>query len=118
MKVLVCGGRDYEEYDELSEVLNRINREQGITYIIHGAAIGADRMAGDWAHEKGIQEVACPANWEHNGKSAGPVRNQAMLGLKPDLVVAFPGGRGTANMVRIAKNANVPVYEVENDIPF
>lgn len=45
-----------------------------------------------------------------NGKAAGPIRNQRMLDEgKPDLVVAFPGGRGTADMVRRAKAAGVPV---------
>jgi hypothetical protein len=38
------------------------------------------------------------------------MRNQAMLDYgKPDLVVAFPGGKGTADMVRRARVAGVKV---------
>jgi hypothetical protein len=38
-----------------------------------------------------------------DGRAAGPRRNQRMLeDFRPDLVVAFPGGRGTAYMVRRA----------------
>lgn len=47
------------------------------------------------------------------GKAAGPIRNQRMLDDgKPDRVLAFPGGRGTANMVKLAKAAGVPVHEI------
>jgi hypothetical protein len=35
-----------------------------------------------------------------------------MLEYGPDLVVAFPGGRGTADMVRRAKAAGCEVLEV------
>lgn len=46
-------------------------------------------------------------------RSAGPKRNQRMLDKgKPDLVLAFPGGDGTADMVRKAKSAGVPIIEV------
>ena len=47
-------------------------------------------------------------DWKKYGKKAGPLRNQQMLEEgKPDLVVAFPGGNGTADMVRRAKKANI-----------
>ena len=53
------------------------------------------------------------ADWEGLGRKAGPIRNQQMLDEgKPDLVVAFPGGRGTANMMRIAREAGIEVIEV------
>jgi hypothetical protein len=48
------------------------------------------------------------ADWEKLGRSAGPIRNQAMLDEgRPDLVVAFPGHHGTADMVRRARAAGV-----------
>jgi acyl-CoA synthetase (NDP forming) len=54
-----------------------------------------------------------PANWKKHGKSAGPIRNQLMLDVgKPDLVIAFPGGSGTADMIRRARKAGVPVKEI------
>ena len=51
-----------------------------------------------------------PADWKKYGKSAGPLRNQRMIDEgKPDLVVAFPGGVGTADMISRAKAYNISV---------
>src|SRR5690606_26793755 len=88
-----------------------------VSLLIHGDARGADRLGGEWAKVRGVQEVKCPANWDAHGKSAGYRRNSAMLLLKPDLVVAFPGGAGTASMVRMAKNNYIEVVEIPDDIP-
>jgi UDP-N-acetylmuramoylalanine-D-glutamate ligase len=55
-----------------------------------------------------------PADWKLHGKSAGHIRNQQMLDeSKPDIVIAFPGGRGTANMIKRAKKAGVEVFQVD-----
>ena len=81
--------------------------------VIHGAARGADALAGEWASFHGIQTVTVPANWKGDGLAAGPKRNQLMLDLlEPDQVVAFPGGVGTADMVRRAEEAGVFVHKV------
>lgn len=112
MKVLVCGGRDYKHEIIVRDALDSILRTDGIKMVIHGDASGADFFAGQWAFRNGIQEVRCPANWKRHGKAAGPIRNEAMLLLQPDLVIAFPGGTGTANMVKQAKAAGVRVIEV------
>lgn len=76
---------------------------------------GADTLAGDWAHGFLIPVRSFPADWEErHGKRAGPIRNQMMLEEgRPDLVVAFPGGTGTADMVRRAREAGVEVMEVD-----
>ena len=118
MRVIVCGGRDFDDAALLEHTLNRLHSERGIRVIIHGAARGADSLAGAWARTRiasgPIEEIACPANWERDGKAAGPIRNQYMLAThKPDLVVAFSGGRGTADMVRRARAAGIEVIEVE-----
>lgn len=70
-------------------------------------------MAAQWAQRRGIASTAYEADWAHEGRAAGPIRNMRMLdeGI-PDLVVAFPGGRGTANMVRQAKERGFEVLEV------
>jgi len=48
-----------------------------------------------------------------HGRAAGPVRNAQMLAEgKPDFVVAFPGGRGTADMCKQARARGVKVVEV------
>jgi hypothetical protein len=93
--------------------LGEIHRTQGITLLIAGGARGADTLAEEWAK---IQEVECSvyhADWAKHGRAAGPIRNQQMLDEgQPTLVVAFPGGRGTADMVRRSRNAGLEVIEV------
>jgi hypothetical protein len=81
--------------------------------MIEGDARGADRIAGEWADLRGIEHVNFSADWKKLGRTAGPIRNEQMLREgKPDLVIALPGGRGTAHMVRIAREAGVRVIEI------
>lgn len=113
MKVLVCGGRDFVSYEYLKTVLSAIQvTHEPFTEIIHGAARGADELAGIYAQRHQIPCKAFPADWRTHGKAAGPIRNKQMLDEgRPDMVVAFKGGRGTANMVQQAKAAKVAVFD-------
>jgi hypothetical protein len=86
-----------------------------VTTVVHGGAKGADALAGRWADAREVNTEVFYADWAR-GKRAGPERNQRMLDSKPDLVVAFPGGRGTADMVRRAKAAGIEVIEVEEGV--
>lgn len=117
MRVLVCGGRDFNDYERLKEILNYYwIPVRAIDVIIHGGAIGADTLAGKYAKENNIFVERYPADWDKYGKVAGPIRNKQMLDEgKPDLVIAFPGGKGTAHMVKIAKEANIKVVEIETN---
>ena len=113
MRVLVCGGRDFADDYLLRRTLFFLRELHGFDLLIHGGAGGADTLAGEWAVRQAIPVLVFPADWHKHGRAAGPIRNAQMLAEgKPDLVVAFPGGRGTANMVRQAKAAGVPVVEV------
>jgi hypothetical protein len=113
MRVLVCGGRNYDDAQKVSEVLDGIHREQPITELIQGAARGADSLACSWAMRNGIRIRSFPADWRSNGKSAGPIRNQQMLdeGV-PELAVVAPGGNGTADMKRRLKVFGIRMIEV------
>ncbi len=114
MRVLVCGGRDYSDWTTLKRELDLAVRLSPVSLVIHGGASGADTLAGRWAEQRGFQVCIFPADWRRHGKAAGPIRNAAMLEHgRPDLVVAFPGGSGTADMVRKARAAKVQVREVE-----
>lgn len=109
MRVLVCGGRDYNDLTQLFWALDNIQP----SVIINGGALGADALARRYAEKRGIELETYQADWQAYGKAAGPIRNRKMLNDgKPDLVVAFPGGRGTADMVRRAQVAGVAVRHV------
>jgi hypothetical protein len=111
MKLLVCGGRDYTDRAALFAALDYLHARRVIELIIHGAARGADKLAAEWAGARGIQSRAFPALWHAHGKAAGCIRNQHMLDCgKPDGVVAFPGGCGTADMINRSQTAGVPVW--------
>lgn len=111
MIVLVTGGRDYSDAKLVGEVLTRVHKEHHIQLLVHGCATGADTLAAIWAMKHGIQPVGCPALWDFYDKLAGSIRNTAMLWIKPQLCVAFPGGNGTANMVGQAKQSGIRVIE-------
>ena len=111
MKVIVCGGRNYSDRDKVFATLDAIHAATPITILMHGNARGADGLADDWAMGK-VKTVTFTPAWEQHGRAAGPLRNQEMLDAGPDLVVAFPGGKGTADMVRRARAVGVEVREI------
>lgn len=112
MRVLVCGGRSYMDTETCFAVLDGLHMHSPITCVVHGAASGADMMGERWAYQRRIPSEAHIAKWKEHGRKAGPLRNAEMLRSGVDMVVAFPGGRGTADMIRRAKTAGVPVVEV------
>lgn len=108
-RVLVCGGRDFANEDAVWEALTLIDETDGVSCVIHGGCRGADAFAGRWAEAHATSVHVVRPNWQAYGKRAGPMRNQSMLDLKPSVVLAFPGGNGTADMVRRAHTAGVRV---------
>lgn len=111
-RIIVCGGRDYTDQAMLFGVLDMEAEARSIYAIIQGGADGADKLARMWCHSRLFRCENYPADWRTHGKAAGPIRNQQMLDEgKPTKVFAFRGGRGTADMVRRAKAAGVPVLE-------
>lgn len=113
-RVLVCGGRDFRDRALVFETMDALLKERGIATVIHGCASGADHEAEVWSVSRRLKVMRYAADWKQHGRAAGPIRNAKMLADgKPDVVVAFPGGRGTADMVRRARAANVEVIEVE-----
>ncbi|MGD9590818.1 MAG: SLOG family protein [Pyrinomonadaceae bacterium] len=114
MKVLVCGGREFHNYEVVREVLCDTLLCADSPVVIHGGARGADALAERWCQEHKVHSAVVKPDWDYYGKMAGILRNEAMLALGPDLVIAFRGGKGTAHMVKIAKKAGIPVKEVKS----
>jgi hypothetical protein len=74
---------------------------------------GADYWAMRWAKSRRIDFTTVPADWKKDGRAAGPIRNSVMLlQHNPQAVIAFPGGRGTLDMITKAKKKNLPVTEI------
>ena len=112
MIIVVGGGRHLTNKKLVWTTLDVIHAADPITLLVHGDCEGADHLARDWAETRGVPCEGCPANWYPDGKhldrSAGPRRNAQMLDTKhPDLVVAFPGGSGTADLVNKAKSRGI-----------
>ena len=117
-RVLVCGGRDYDNRERLFKVLDDALEAATLAgksfALAHGGARGADSHSHEWAKTRQVSNLRVyEADWETHGKRAGPIRNIKMLTeSQPHVIIAFKGGNGTAHMVRIGKEAGVPVYEV------
>ena len=84
--------------------------------VVHGGARGADTLAGLIAKRLGHSVKVYQADWATYHKAAGGVRNQQMLDSGVDWVIAFAGGRGTADMVRRAQKRGVPVLHLTGTI--
>jgi hypothetical protein len=114
VKVLVCGGRAFDDARLLDKKLTAVHAKHQVTAIIHGAARGADLLAEAWAKKNEIPYHGVPAEWTRYGKAAGYRRNADMLLFEPDVVIAFAGGKGTAMMCDIARRANIKVWEIDS----
>lgn len=113
--VLICGSRDYSYRRAIRSMLRRAKRV-GYDTVIEGEARGADSIAAEEARSLGLEVHPYPAFWNDFGKSAGFRRNQQMLDEgKPGLVIYFSNdlanSKGTADMVRRAHKAGVPVQD-------
>lgn len=113
MRVIVCGGRDYADREKVFSTLDKLCVDPEKFVVIQGGARGADALAKEWALNRKTGCVTFTADWRNHGLSAGPRRNAMMLRAgRPDMVLAFPGGPGTADMVKRAREAAVIVVEV------
>ena len=110
-KLIITGGRDYNDYAMVVDVLNHLNP----SVVIQGGATGADALAREWALDNGKEVITYNADWDIHGKSAGPIRNKQMCSEHKDaILIAFQGGKGTENCVNEAVKLNMIVLRVEH----
>lgn len=136
--IIVCGGRWYgrvpldcppelrqahatraaKQAFFMRETLDHLRQERGIQNVYSGGQTGADTIADHWAKRKAIASIVIRAEWKKFGKAAGPIRNKRMLDEgRPDFVIAFFGGDGTANMIQQARFAGVEVLDYRERCP-
>lgn len=114
MKIIVCGGRSFYDYRYLDMALEVIDQQRVISHLVHGDANGADRLAAQWALYREINCTPYPADWGNHKLGAGPIRNRVMMETNKDAayLVAFPGDRGTKDMMNVAKAAGCPTIDL------
>ena len=121
MHILITGGRDYTLTALDVAWLDALHAAHPFTEVLTGGAPGPNTSGHAWAMARGIDTAVYPANWTGDGWAAGPIRNRrmlaALLGHRPRVVLAFPGGRGTADCVRQARKAGVPVLRLGDTLP-
>jgi hypothetical protein len=117
IRLLVCGGADYEATSYVFAALDQILRKRRITLVIHGALQtvagefkGTDRCTEEWAKSRGVKVQACPPDWKRHGDRAARIRDSYMLSLRPGGVVALPGGPECEELIMLCMAAGLPVW--------
>lgn len=109
MKVLVCGSRDWKDYKAIEQRIEKLPKD---CVVIEGGALGADALASIAAEAAGLHKARVEPLYQHfPGKVAPLRRNDAMLRLEPDKVIAFQknGSRGTQYTIDAARGLGIPV---------
>lgn len=103
-KVIIAGGREFDDYGLLRQTCDRMLSQKHQTHdivIISGTARGADTLGERYAQERGYSIEQYPADWEHEGKAAGFIRNAQMASVADALIAFWDGqSKGTAHMIR------------------
>ena len=112
VKVIICGGREFFDKAKLYKVMDEFHSKTPVTTVVSGCAMGADNLGEWWASDRKITVERYPADWKFYGKKAGPIRNGEMARSGATHCVAFPGGSGTRDMIRQAKENSLYVLEI------
>lgn len=121
-KLIVAGGRDFCDYQLLSDTLFNMSSGIYVDYaisIVSGMANGADALGYRFAKEHQVEVYAYRADWDKYGKRAGFVRNEQMGDFSDGLLAFWDGkSRGTKHMIdyMVRLNKNVHVIEYLNKI--
>ena len=110
MKTIIAGGRNY--CLTLNDILQLDTLP--ISMVISGGAAGADHGGEQYARLNGLRLKVFEADWDGQGRAAGPIRNRQMAQYA-DAVVLYPGGRGTESMYREAVRAGIEIYDFRSE---
>lgn len=116
VRIAVTGGRDYPNRAKADEVMGKaLKALSGRLFVIVGdCETGLDLYVREFceAHKSQLNHAVFEADWPKYGKAAGPKRNTVMVQMKPDLLLSFPGGRGTADMTRQSEAAGIKIQRI------
>lgn len=103
MKVIIAGGRDFNDYDLLCRKADKILSRQSEIEIVSGTAKGADKLGERYAEERGYPVKRFIPDWNFFGKKAGYLRNEDMAIYADGLILFWNGiSRGSGHMLEIA----------------
>lgn len=110
MKVIIAGGRDFNNFDLLCEKCDKILSRQTEIEIVSGRARGADQLGERYAKERGYPIKMFPAKWSELGKQAGYVRNVEMAEYADGLIAFWDmESKGTEHMIDIARERKLKI---------
>ena len=113
MKIIIAGGREFNDYDLLCQNCDKALSLQTEIEIVSGTANGADKLGEQYANEKGYLIKQFPADWDKYGKSAGYKRNEEMAKYADALIAFWDGkSKGTKHMIDLAKRYELKVKVV------
>ena len=110
MKIIIAGGRDFNDYNKLCQICDHMLQNQQDIEIVSGTAKGADQLGEKYANEKGYKITRFPANWDKHGKAAGYLRNEEMAKYADALIAFWDNkSKGTEHMINLAKKYNLKI---------
>lgn len=120
MKIAFTGGRDYKDLNKVLLIVRTCHSEN--EFLVGDCPTGLDKLVAECLIDTELgtynylneqtNVTVFKADWNKHGKAAGPIRNGEML-KDADMLIAFPGGRGTEDCIRQAKKKGIPVLRVE-----
>jgi hypothetical protein len=118
-KVIIAGGRNYSNYEELKVVCDFYLKLKPEIEIICGGANGADALGKKYGIDHNHIVSSFPANWDKYGKSAGYKRNTEMAEVADALIAFWDGeSKGTKHMIDIMnglkKDVRIFRYDKKN----
>lgn len=109
-KVIIAGGRDFNDYTLLKRKCDKLLQYHKDIQIISGKARGADTLGEKYAKDKCLPTILFPANWDKYGKSAGYIRNSEMADYSDALIAFWDGkSKGTQHMIDLARTKGLNV---------
>lgn len=111
VRVIIAGSRDIRDANAVYEAIKASGFS--ITTILSGCATGVDTIGECYAKHYAIPVEKHPADWATNGRAAGPIRNDYMARHADALILVWDGkSRGSASMLRLAKERGLQIHEV------
>jgi len=113
----IIGSRTFNNYDLLTDEINKLKSIYDIKAIVSGGAKGADLLGKKYAIENNLEYIEYLPDWKRFGKSAGVIRNKDIINTA-NIVIAFWDGvsKGTKNSIDIANKQNKKILVVKNEI--